>query len=118
MRDGGNLGAFLFANLVDLQHEGDVVVGFEPGADSLAQHGRREWTERFAALDLLVEDVFHIRPTWITDDGAIPKGARAPFHASLKPADDIALRDLCGGTAAEIALVADALDRAVGRIEI
>src|SRR5262249_15115226 len=118
VRHRRDLCALLLADLVDLQHERHVVVGLEPLADRFAEDRRRERTERLAGLDMLVEDVLHVAAPRVADDGPIAERARTPLHPSLKPADNVAVGDLRGREAAELALIADALDGAARGIEI
>ena len=84
-------------------------------ATASSQHRRRERPERFAPLDLGVEDLLHVGAARIADDRAVAERARPPFHAALKPADDLAVGDRRGGAPAELGLVGDFLDRAAGR---
>ena len=109
--DGGDLRAFLFADLIDLHHEGDIVVFFKPVGHLFAQYRWGEGAEGFAALDLLIEDVLHVGAAWIAEDAAIPKRARSPLEPALEPADDFALADGLGGGLAEgCGVVGEVLD--------
>ncbi len=101
----GHESALVGAHLEDLHHERHVIVLLEPFGDVLAQDARRERPERFAALDLEVEDVLHVGPARVAEDGAVAERARPPFHAALEPADDAPVGDRRGGDAAELALV-------------
>src|SRR4030095_4512 len=83
--DRRNLGAFFGAELEDWHHERDIVVSLEPLGDVLTQNGRRERTEGFAAFDLGVEDVLHVRSARVTKNRAVAQRAGTPFHPSLKP---------------------------------
>ena len=55
--------------------------------------GRKERNERTGALDLEVQDVFHVGAARVADDAAIAQRARAPLHAALEPADHLATGD-------------------------
>ena len=110
-------GALVLADLVDLEHERHVVVGLEPVGDALAQDRGREGAERLAALDLVVEDVLHVGPARVAQDRAVAERARAPLHATLEPADDLAVGDAQGGQAAELVGIFDPADRAAGGLE-
>src|SRR4051812_2478936 len=101
MSDRGDQRPLFMANLKNLHHEGHRVVLFEPLGYSFLEHGRRKRPKRFAALYLGVEDVFHVGPPWIADDGAIPESTRTPLHPPLKPADHFSFRDGFGSLAAE-----------------
>ena len=85
----GDQGALGLADLVDLHHERHVAVLLEPFAHGALQHGGGEGAEGLAALDLQVQDVFHVGTARVADDGAVAQGARAPFHAALEPADAV-----------------------------
>ena len=60
--------------------------------DVLAEHRRREWTERFAVFPPQVASFLHGRRARITQDGAGVERARAEFNAPLEPAQAF-LRD-------------------------
>ncbi len=77
--------------------KGTLSSSLEPGRHLLAQDGRSEGAEGFAALDLLIEDVLHVGAAWIAEDAAIPERARSPLEPALEPADDFALADGLGG---------------------
>ena len=71
-------------------------------ATASSQDRGREGAERFAPLDLGVEDGLHVGAARIADDRAVAERARAPLHAALKPADDLAVGDRrarCAGRA-------------------
>ena len=57
----------------------------------------------------------HVGAARIADDRAVAERARAPFHAALKPADDLAVGDRRGRAPAQLCLVGDRFDRAAGR---
>ena len=53
-------------------------------------HDRRgERTKPFAMLDAGIEHIFHVWQARMRNDRAIAQSARSPFHASLKPANNI-----------------------------
>jgi hypothetical protein len=60
----------------------------------VGHNGRRKGTEPFAVLDAGDVHILHVRQAGMRDDRAIAECARTPFHAPLKPADDIAGCDL------------------------
>ena len=111
MGDGGNFRALFFADLIDLHHEGDVIVLFKPVGHLFAQYRWGEGAEGFAALNFLIQDVLHVCAAWIAEDAAIPKRARSPLEPALEPADDFALADGLGGGLAEgCGVVGEVLD--------
>lgn len=103
--DSRELRAFLFADLEDFHHVGDVVVLLEPVGDAFAQNGRRERAEAFASFDLGVQDIFHVGPARVAQDGAITEGARAPFHPALEPAYDLSVGNGLRGPPAKRAVI-------------
>ena len=62
----------------------------------LRQNRRRKRPKPLAMLDARVQHIFHIWQPGMRDDRSIAQRSRSPLHASLKPSDDIALRDLIG----------------------
>ena len=91
MRDRGNHYPFSGANLKHLRHERHVVILLEPFCHRLAQNRWSKRTERFTPLDLRVQNLFHVRPPRISQDGTIAESARPPFHPALKPAHDLSV---------------------------
>ena len=53
----------------------------------------------------------------IADDRAVAERPRPPFHAPLKPADDLAIGDRRRRSPAKLRLVRNVLDRAAGLVE-
>src|SRR5439155_9728725 len=84
MRDRGNHYPFSGANLKHPRHERHVVILLEPFCHRLAQNRWSKRTERFTPLDLRVQNLFHVRPPRISQDGTIAESARPPFHPALK----------------------------------
>ena len=60
----------------------------------LGQNRRRKRTKPLAMLDARVQNILHARQAGMRHDGTIAERARTPFHAALKPSDDIALHHL------------------------
>src|SRR6266550_8562566 len=85
---GGYLPAALGADGYNLQHERHVVIADEPVGHRLTQYRGCKGTERFAALDLQIKNILHIRASWVAEYRAIAKRPRSPLHAALEPADD------------------------------
>src|SRR5882757_7665249 len=94
MSDGGNQGPLLLANLKHLHHERDGIALFEPIGYGFFEDRRCKWPKRLAPLDLRVEDRLHVGATRVAQDRPVAKRPRSPFHASLKPADDLAVGNL------------------------
>ena len=113
-----NCAAPLPANAIDLHHERHVVVGLEPVGDVVAQNRRCERAERFAPLDLGVEDVFHVGAPRIGQDRAVAQRPRSPLHAALEPAHDLAVGDGARDAGAQLVVIADDVDLAAGRRNI
>ncbi len=76
----------------DQQHVRAVAVELEPFADVLAQHGRRERTERLAELDLQVHHRLHLGRPRVAKNRAAAERARSELHAALHQADDLFAR--------------------------
>src|SRR5262252_11198496 len=91
MGNGRNQFPLLFANLEHLHHEWDGIILLEPLSNSLLHHRRRERAKRFPPLDLGVERGLHVGAAGVTEDRAVTERTRSPFHASLKPTDDLSL---------------------------
>lgn len=106
--------AFLFPNLEDLHHVGHVVFLLEPLANALPQNGGSKGPERFAPLDLGVEDCFHVGPAGIAEDGSVSQSARSPFHSALEPAHYFTVCDRARGASAERMLIGDFGELAAG----
>ena len=94
VRDRRDDVALLGAHRIDLDHERIVHGADEVLVDRFGEHRRRERPEPLAELDLLVDDVAHVAAPRIGEDAAIAERARAPFHAALEPADDVAVGQL------------------------
>src|SRR5947208_6397307 len=88
--DGGHHASFVGPNWINLQHEWIGDSADEVLVQRLLRDRRCKRTEPLAKLDAGVDDLTHIRSPRVGDDAAIAECARAPFHASLKPADDSA----------------------------
>src|SRR5246500_4691761 len=81
----------------DHEHVGTVHIDVEPLRDVLAQDRRRKRAKALAILDLQIELLLHLRVARIGEDRAIAERARTKLHASLKPADGLAVRErVCG----------------------
>src|SRR5262249_46648081 len=111
MSNGRDKLTFLLAYLEHLHHEWNGVVLFEPICSDFLEHGGRKRSEGFPTLDLAVEQRLHVGAAWVTQDRAVAEGPRAPFHPSLKPADDEAVRDGCSGAATKRRFIGNLLDR-------
>src|SRR6266849_4824386 len=88
--------AFFGPDFVDVQHERRRVVMLEIFMLEIGEDRRSKGPEPLAVLDTRVQSIFHIRQAGKSEDGAVAARARAPLHATLKPADDIAGSDLLG----------------------
>ncbi len=77
---------------------------FEIFAGGLREDGRCEGAEDFAVLDAAIQNFFHFRAARIGDDAAIAEGARSPFGAALKPAENFPVGDDLRGAAHEVGL--------------
>ena len=71
----------------------------EPVVGMFGEHARCKRTEVFPVLDLLIEDVAHLRPARIGEQRTVAERARSELHAALKPGDDLAVGDQLGGVA-------------------
>lgn len=118
MADRGNERAFLRANLENLHHERDVVVGLEPIRDKFAQDRGSKGAKGFATLDFGIEDVLHVGAARVAEDGAIAKGARAPFEAALEPANDFAFADGASRGSAKTGRIGKSADGTVGSFDL
>ena len=76
-----------------------VLADLEPLVGMLGHHARRKRAKILAVLDLLIEDVAHLRPARIGEQRAVAERARAELHAALKPGDDLAVGDHLRGLA-------------------
>src|SRR5262245_4058266 len=118
MSDRWDQRPLVFTDLENLHHEGDVIILLEPIRHRFVEYRRRKWTKGFPPLDLGIENRFHVGPTRIADDRAIAERAWPPFHAALKPSDDLPLGDRHGRPSAQLCLVRNILDRATGRVDL
>src|SRR6185312_4191472 len=78
---------------------GKVRADLEPVVGMLGHDARRKGTKIFAVLDLLIEDLAHVRPARIGEQRTVAEGTRPELHASLKPGDDLAVGDHVGSLA-------------------
>ena len=101
---------FFFPDLKYLHHERNGVVLLKPFGYGLFKNGGRERPERFPALDLGIEDCLHVGAAGIAHDRPVAERARAPFHAPLKPTDDLAVGNRSGGAVAKFRLVRNFFD--------
>src|SRR5262245_55196146 len=118
MCDRGNERPLLRANLEYLHHERNVVILFKPIRYRVLEHRRREGPEGFAPLDLGIEDGLNVRATRIAHDRSIAERPRAPFHAPLEPADNLAIGDGGRSPTAQPSLIFDDLNGAVRCIDL
>src|SRR5262245_33942164 len=109
---------FLRTDLKHLHHEGDRVALLEPVCYRLLKHGGGEGPERLASLNLAVENNLHVVPARVTDDRTVTERARAPFHASLKPAHYLAFGSLGRRPSTQLRLARDCLNRAAARLDL
>src|SRR5262245_23078179 len=101
----GDERTLLLSDLKYFHHEWHIVVLFEPFAHVFPENRGRKRPKALAALDLSIENIFHVCATRIADDRAVAQRARPPFHSSLKPADDEAFGNCFHGTHAQFSLV-------------
>src|SRR5579863_6694014 len=94
--DGGQLGAFLGTNLIDMQHERRWVIVLEVFALAFLENRGRKWTKPFALLDARIQNILHSWQAGMSEYGAVAERTRTPFHAALKPAYNIARCDILG----------------------
>ena len=104
-------GRFSCADLKHLHHKGNGIILLEPLRHGLLEDGRRKRPERFAPLDLAVQNCLHVGPARIAHDRPVAQRAGPPLHSSLKPADHLAVGNRGGGAPAEFCFVRDRLDR-------
>src|SRR5579862_7889615 len=57
---------------------------------------RRKGTKPFPVLDASIEDVFHVGQSGMGNDRAVAKGTWPPFHAALKPSNNVPSGDMGG----------------------
>ena len=91
VRDGGKDRSLVFADRINLLHEGIGRGIDEVVADGLFKNRWSEGTKLLAELDLHVDQVAHIGAAGIRKNAPVAQGASAPFHSSLKPADHMTL---------------------------
>src|SRR5208282_607826 len=72
------------------------MIVLEVFALALLKYRRRKRAKPLALLDARIQDIFHSGQTGMSQYGAVAERARPPFHASLKPAYNVARRDLLG----------------------
>src|SRR5580704_12989295 len=70
----------------------------EKFAGSFFQNRGSKWPEYLTMLDPAIQNVFHFRPARVGKNASLPQRARAPFNASLKPAQYFSVSDMfrCG----------------------
>src|SRR6185312_4833058 len=100
----------------DEQHVRAVGVEIEPLGHVLAQHRRCEGAEALAELDLEIEQLLHGRRARVAEDRACAERARSELHATLEPADGLAL-DEGADDAVEKSLVIERLEIRANRRE-
>src|SRR5258708_37136355 len=66
------------------------------------EYRRRKRGEDFPVLDPAIQNLLHFRTARVGDDAAIAQGARPPFGAALKPAENFSIRDDRGGAARQL----------------
>src|SRR5262245_28882662 len=93
MRDRRYFCALIFFDLVNHHHTGNWMCLLEIIAHALFQDGGRKWAKGLAFLDPRVENIFHLGATRVNNDAAIPQRPWPKLHLSLKPANDISIRD-------------------------
>src|SRR6185503_12723187 len=101
----GNFSALVLPDGEHLHHERDFVIVLEPIRDGLTQNRWCEGPEGLTPLNLKVQDILHVRPARISQDGPISQGARTPLHAVLKPTYNLAISNGRGNLAAQFAHV-------------
>src|SRR5258708_12541053 len=67
-----------------------------------SEYRRRKRAEDFPVLDPAIQNLLHFRTARVGDDAAIAQGARPPFGAALKPAENFSIRDDRGGAARQL----------------
>src|SRR5207237_3800468 len=103
---------------VHLDHEG-IVDGVDE--EVVERFDRDRWRKRpelLTKLDPHVDDVAHVTPAWIREDAAITQRACTPLHASLEPANDVAVRNARGCPLTELLFARDARAYAVPRLDL
>src|SRR5262249_1875397 len=81
-------------------------------------HRGSKWPERFAPLDLRIENSLHVSTSRIADDRAVAERPRTPFHTPLKPAHHLAFCNLGRRASTQDGLICDLGDRAAGRMDL
>ena len=71
----------------------------EPFIGVFGQHARRKGTKILPVLDLLIEDIAHLRPARIGEQRTVAQRPGPELHAALKPCDDLAIGDHLRGVA-------------------
>ncbi len=73
------------------QHVGRNAIVVEVLSAVFGQNRRRKGPERFAVLDFQIQLLLHLGIARVAQDAATTQGARAELHASLHPADHVAV---------------------------
>ena len=115
MRDGGEARP---AHARGELHGGRFAVEVEPLGGVLREHARRERAEALAEFDALIHARLHRRIARVAEDAAAAERARAEFHAALKPAHDLALRQFLHDRAEQRAIRHAVQGHAAGEREI
>src|SRR5215216_122554 len=63
-------------------------------AGALLQNYGGKGTERLTKLDAGIDNILHLRPSRIGQDGSVPKRPRSPFKAILKKSDHLACQHI------------------------
>src|SRR5215469_3613592 len=80
-------------DLVHMQHERRRMIVLEILTLVFLQNARGKGPKPLAPLDPRIEHVLHVRQSRMGKNGSVTQSARAPFHASLKPANYVSLFD-------------------------
>src|ERR1043166_5992670 len=89
MAHGRQALALFRSDFDDVHHERALERLLEVLTDGFGENGGRKRPERFASLDLLVDQVFHAWPSRVSEDGTIAQGPRSPLAAALIPAHNM-----------------------------
>ncbi len=95
--DGGDAFAHVGEDVVDEEHEGGGVAAFEVFVGVAVDDAGGEGSEFFSEFYAGVYFVLHVGACGVGEDGACAECAGSEFHASLVPADDVALGEAFGG---------------------
>src|SRR5262249_23845568 len=86
-------GPFLRPHGVYLNHEGVRDRSNKVLLKGLFEDRWGKGPELFTELDLCIDDLAHIGPSWVGQDAPVTEGPCPPLHPPLKPADDFSLCD-------------------------